>query len=233
METKTQRTLNRILDTLGSRMCEAVSAHCITGKELMPWAIPITAEGYSDRIQDMPVMSHRDSMRLLSEYSAVVCMTNGAHLLTGCNESDTPLQSKSHVSSCRVDAGGGEVGIFHTHPIGLPIPSNQDIHGSRWTETSYHFIGGKVAGKPVVFGYALKHPESYVKHAIYAEVQAPTPIDDPPEMPAWIVQSVLNASDKRGIIAIHSDEAQVRGFDARIAELSTTLPAIAVRWCDA
>lgn len=214
-------------------MCEEASAHCITSEELMPWAIPVTAKGCSDRIHDMPVMSHQDSMRLLSEYSAIVCMTDGAHLLTGCNKSDTPLQCESRVSSCRIGAGGEDVGTFHTHPIGLPIPSDLDIQGPEWSDTSYHFIGGKVAGKPAVFGYALKHPESYVKHAIYAGVQAPLPLEEPPEMPTWIVQSVLDASDKQCIIAIHSDEAQVRGFDTRIAELSMILPATAVRWCDA
>jgi len=99
---------------------------------------------------------------LLSEHGCTICKVAGEYRLTDCATSTTAASCSIDVLDC-MRQGGERVGTFHTHPTGLPIPSDPDLMCTFNWKTAFDFVGGKVGGRDAIVGYTGR-PESEMRY---------------------------------------------------------------------
>jgi hypothetical protein len=141
-------TLEDILDILQDAMCSQIDRHVMSKEDVEGWLITPGMDDDDRSVREMDIVDTEH----LNEHGCTICEVNGAYRLTDCATGTTAASCNIDILDC-MRQGGRRVGTFHTHPIGLPIPSDPDIMcGFDW-KTSFDFVGGKVAGREVIVGY--------------------------------------------------------------------------------
>lgn len=151
-------TLEHILNSLQDKMCSQIDRHCMSKEEVYDWLITPDMDDEDRSVREMDIVDTEH----LNEHGCTICEIGGAYRLTDCATSTTAASCNIDVMDC-MRQGGRRVGTFHTHPMGLPIPSDPDLMcGFNW-KTSFDFVGGKVAGRDVIVGYTGR-PESEMRY---------------------------------------------------------------------
>jgi hypothetical protein len=151
-------TLEDILDAMQDAMCSQLDRHVMSKKDVEGWLITPGMDDDDRMFRQMDIVDTEH----LNEHGCTICEVAGAYRLTDCATSDTAASCNIDTRDC-MRQGGRRVGTFHTHPMGLPIPSDPDIMcGFDW-KTSFDFVGGKVAGREVIVGYTGR-PESEMRY---------------------------------------------------------------------
>lgn len=150
--------LEHILDTLQDAMCSQIDRHVMSREDTEGWLITPDMDDEDRSVREMDIVDTEH----LNEHGCTICKVNGIYKLTDCATSDTAASCNIDVLDC-MRQGGRRVGTFHTHPTGLPIPSDDDLMcGFNW-KTAFDFVGGKVAGRDVIVGYTGR-PESEMRY---------------------------------------------------------------------
>ena len=151
-------TLEHILNTLQEKMSSQIDRHVMSKEDVEDWLITPDMGDEERSVREMDIVD----TELLSEHGCTICEVAGEYRLTDCATSTTAASCNIDILDC-MRQGGRRVGTFHTHPTGLPIPSDPDLMcGFNW-KTSFDFVGGKVAGRDVIVGYTGR-PESEMRY---------------------------------------------------------------------
>lgn len=140
--------LEHIIDTLQEKMCSQIDRHVMSKEDVDGWLITPDMDDDDRMERQMDIVD----TELLSEHGCTICKVAGEYRLTDCATSTTAASCSIDVLDC-MRQGGRRVGTFHTHPTGLPIPSDPDLMCTFNWKTAFDFVGGKVAGRDVIVGY--------------------------------------------------------------------------------
>lgn len=151
----------RILDVMEERMCRQIEKHCTPIEKLADVIITPDMEE-DDDVYDM-VLDPFDAECYLAEHGCTICRVGPADFrMTDCDTGHTAAGCVIDFLECN-RIGGKRIGTFHTHPVGLPIPSHPDIRCSFNWKTSYDFIGGLIGGRKVIVCY-VPRPTSEMRY---------------------------------------------------------------------
>lgn len=151
----------RILDAMEEMMCRQIEKHCHPVSALMD--VIITPDMSDEDVSDRILYDQFDAEHYLAEHGCTICrMGQGKFRMTDCHTGETAAGCNIDVLEC-IEAGGKRVGTFHTHPVGLPLPSHPDIKCSFNWKTSYDFVGGLVGGRKVIVCY-IPRPTSEIQY---------------------------------------------------------------------
>lgn len=144
---------DHIFDTLEDRMCKQIERHCIPVSKVEDLIITEDMDWEARAEREMDPF---DAENMLAEHGCTICRLVAPDFrLTDCDTGYTAAGCTIDFLEC-VRLGGKRVGTFHTHPIGLPIPSHPDIKCSFEWKTSFDFVGGLVGGREVIVCYIPK-----------------------------------------------------------------------------
>jgi len=149
-----------ILDAMEEVMCRQIDRHCTPNHKIMDVLITPGMD-YDEASERM--LDPWDAECYLAEHGCTICRVGpGNFRLTDCDTGHTAAGCNIDFLECN-RLGGKRVGTFHTHPVGLPIPSHPDILCSFNWKTSYDFVGGLVGGRRVIVCY-MPRPTSEIKY---------------------------------------------------------------------
>lgn len=149
-----------ILDVCEEQMCLRIDKHCQPNSKILD--VLIKPDMDDDEAQDR-MLDPYDAECYLAEHGCTICRAGpGDFMMTDCETGHTAAGCKIDFLEC-VGLGGKRVGTFHTHPVGLPLPSHPDIMCSFNWKTSYDFVGGLVGGRKVIVCYTPR-PTSEMKY---------------------------------------------------------------------
>jgi proteasome lid subunit RPN8/RPN11 len=150
-----------LLDAMEDVMCRQIDKHCQPNSKVM--GVLITPDMSDAEAEELVLYDQYDAENYLAEHGCTICrMGQGKFQLTDCETGHTAAGCNIDFLEC-VNAGGKRIGTFHTHPVGLPIPSHPDIKCCFNWKTSYDFVGGLVGGRRVIVCY-MPRPTSEMKY---------------------------------------------------------------------
>lgn len=150
-----------MLNVMEERMCREIDKHCKPVSELMD--VLITPDMEDDEDIYERVLDSFDAECYLAEHGCTICRVgSGDFRMTDCDTGHTAAGCNIDFLEC-VNAGGKRVGTFHTHPVGLPIPSHPDIMCSFNWKTNYDFVGGMVGERRVIVCF-IPRPTSELQY---------------------------------------------------------------------